>query len=173
MPIILPYALDGLMPHMSAQTLCVIVERILPRYLCKQADCSHHAIQLSHHLFWLNHLSDTPKAPSKTLTKLICQDFGSIEKLQQEFLKYAHCLQTRFVWLVLDLDKGKLRVVGTSTDTLLSNYKPLLVCNLWQHAYYLDYHDRADDYLLACLSHLTDWYKVEFDYFEPMPVTGV
>lgn len=162
----LPYPLTALMPYLSGETLSFIVERILPRYERLKnpslSTCPYH-IELSHHYFWLNHLTGTPKAPSETFLNKIYQEFGSLEKLHAEFVKHAHRLDVRFVWLVVD--KGKLRVVTTNNDSIFdSPYKPLLACNLWQHAYYLDWRDRADEYVKAWLTHLVDWQRVEFDY---------
>lgn len=164
-PIALPYALDALSPHLSGETLCFIVERILPRYAHHRKDDGQcpYAKELYHHAFWLHHLTGNHTPPSDFMMARIYRDFGSFEKLTQEFLKHAHRLDVRFIWLVSD--KGRLRVVSTEHQSILdTSYTPLFACNLWEHAYYLDYRDRVDDYITAHLNHLIDWQKVEFNY---------
>lgn len=160
-----PYALDALSPHIGGETLCFIVERILPNYAhhrTTQTPCPY-AIELYHHAFWLHHLTGNYRSPSDLLMARICRDFGSFDKFHHEFTKHAHRLDVRFVWLVADNDR--LKVITTDRQSILDTpYVPLFACNLWQHAYYLDYRNRASDYITACLGHLVDWQKAERAY---------
>ena len=57
------------------------------------------------------------------------------------------------------LDDGKLKVVKTSNaDTpIVHGQTPILVIDVWEHAYYLDYQNRRGDYVNAFLEHLANW----------------
>jgi Fe-Mn family superoxide dismutase len=62
-----------------------------------------------------------------------------------------------WVWLVLD--KGKLKIVDThDADTPVAHgKKPLLVSDVWEHAYYLDYKNARKDYITGVVEHLLNW----------------
>jgi Fe-Mn family superoxide dismutase len=62
-----------------------------------------------------------------------------------------------WAWLVWDHEK--LTVVSThDAENPLANGKiPLLACDLWEHAYYLDYQDRRKDFVEKFLTHLVNW----------------
>ncbi len=88
----------------------------------------------------------------------ITADFGSQEKFAEAFKTAGATLfGSGWVWLV---DKGgKLEIVqGTNAETPVSQgIKPLLVVDVWEHAYYLDYQNRRPDFLQAFIDHLINW----------------
>lgn len=182
----LPYPIDALSPFISGETLCFIHQKImqdyvdtLPKpkknssfvgYLSKIEDGSigyRSASELYHHGFWLYHLKppQTRTAPSTALMERLLKDFGSIEKLHAEFLKHSKHPDVRWVWLVEQ--QQKLSVIATTTESILSlGCKPLAVCNLWEHAYYLDYRDRKADYIKSYLNELIHWERLESALYE-------
>ena len=79
--------------------------------------------------------------PQALLLKTIERDFGSFDNFKQMFIKQAATLfGSGWLWLVCDKE-GKLSLLQTSNaETPLTNneLRPLLVCDVWEHAYYLD-----------------------------------
>jgi len=62
-----------------------------------------------------------------------------------------------WAWLVLDGDKLKIVKTANAENPLTSNLKPLLVIDVWEHAYYLDYQNRRPDYASAIINNLLNW----------------
>jgi Fe-Mn family superoxide dismutase len=86
------------------------------------------------------------KAVGKIAAK-IDTDFGSFEQFADEFKKAgATQFGSGWAWLVLDNDKP-----------ITQNLKPLLVVDVWEHAYYLDYQNRRPDYLTTFMDKLVNW----------------
>lgn len=111
---------------------------------------------LNHNLYWQS-LTPGGSAPSAALLAAINRDFGSRSALEAELTKAA-VGQFGSGWAWLASDKGKLKVVATSNaDTpLTQGLVPLLVIDVWEHAYYLDEQNRRADYVSAVLP-LLDW----------------
>ncbi len=89
----------------------------------------------------------------------IKNSFGDYPKFRQEFATAADSqFGSGWAWLVQDPDK-KLRVVKTSNaDTPMARgIRCLLTCDVWEHAYYLDYQNRRADYVNAWLDKLVNW----------------
>jgi Fe-Mn family superoxide dismutase len=106
----------------------------------------------NHALFW-NMLSPKPMKVTKELEEKIKKDFGTFIKFKQEFEKVAkERFGSGWVWLVLT-NKGTLKVMSTpNQDNPLMNIiegggYPLLGLDLWEHAYYLKYKNKRDEYI--------------------------
>jgi|SRR5690554_4579489 len=113
----------------------------------------------NHTLFWDILTPGGANLPSGKLLEEINKAFGSFENFKDEFSKAA---ATRFgsgwAWL-LKTDKG-LKVTSTANqDTPLSEGKPILALDVWEHAYYLNYQNRRPDYINAFFS-VINWDKV-------------
>jgi len=106
----------------------------------------------NHALFW-KMLSPKKQLPSGEILKKIKKDFGNIKKMKDEFNKAA---QDRFgsgwAWLYLNSD-GNLKIMSTpNQDNPLMNIVkkggyPLLGLDVWEHAYYLKYQNKRDEYI--------------------------
>ena len=112
----------------------------------------------NHILFWK---CMKPKGGGTMPTKLekkIIEDFGSIEKFKAEFIQ-AGVTQFGSGWAWLALDKNKLVVTKSSnaSNPIVNNLKPILGCDVWEHAYYVDFKNRRPDYIKAFLDHLVNW----------------
>lgn len=119
----------------------------------------NNAAQVWNHTFYWN--SMTPNGggePSGTLGEQIKKDFGSYENFKAEFKK-AGVGQFGSGWVWLVLDQGKLKIVktGNADLPLAHGQQALLTCDVWEHAYYLDYQNRRPDYLDIFLTHLVNW----------------
>ena len=95
------------------------------------------------------------------------RNFGSVRFFKETFAKYvASLLGAGWVWLVLN-PKGSMEILLESNagNPLRRGLIPLLTCDLWEHAYYLDYQHRKSDYLEAFWK-LINWELIEKRYDE-------
>src|SRR5690606_34597637 len=102
----------------------------------------------NHSFFW-NSLSPTGGGVPGTLEAKLKEDFGGVEQFKEQF-KNAALTQfgSGWAWLVLGND-GKLKVTKTpNADTPIATGegKPLLVLDVWEHAYYVDFRNRRPDF---------------------------
>ncbi len=106
---------------------------------------------LNHNLYWQS-LSPTRSEPDAALAAAITRDFGTRTALEAELAKSATA-QFGSGWGWLASAGGKLKVVATSNaDTPLAmGMTPLLVIDVWEHAYYLDEQNRRGDYVTSLL----------------------
>jgi len=177
----LPYANDALAPHISAETLEFHYGKHHQTYVTNLnnlikgtsfADASlesiisrseggmfNNAAQIWNHTFYWNSLS--PKGggePTGALADAINSTFGSFEEFKTEFTK---CAVTTFGagwgWLVKNAS-GELELVSTSNAgcPLTEGQTPILTCDVWEHAYYIDYRNARPKYLEAFWS-LVNW----------------
>jgi Fe-Mn family superoxide dismutase len=112
----------------------------------------------NHDLYWSSIKKNGGGAIPGALEAKIVSDFGSVEAFKEAFHQ-AGLTQFGSGWAWLVLDGDKLAITKTSNaDTPLAHGKtPLLVVDVWEHAYYVDYQNRRADYLQAFLDSLVDW----------------
>jgi Fe-Mn family superoxide dismutase len=112
----------------------------------------------NHTFFWHSMKPQGGGAPSGTLATAISRDCGGLDKFKEAF-KAAAVGQFGSGWAWLVLDKRQLKVVATpnAVTPLAEGQTPLLTCDVWEHAYYLDYQNRRPDFVQAFLDHLTNW----------------
>jgi Fe-Mn family superoxide dismutase len=119
--------------------------------------------QVWNHTFYFEAFAKNPKEePTGELAKSIERDFGSFDSFKDTFSKTAATLfGSGWAWLVKDA-YGNLEIIQESNagTPLRNGYKPLLTCDVWEHAYYLDYQNRRPDYIEAFWN-LVDWTVVE------------
>ncbi len=165
----LPYALDALAPHISKETLeyhygkhhrayVNNLNNLVPGTEFEQMDLIeimkkaqggifNNAAQIWNHTFYWHSLKPNGGgAPKGDLAEKINKAFGSFEEFKTLFTKAA---MTQFgsgwAWLVKNKN-GDLEIVQTSNagNPILDNKTPLLTCDVWEHAYYIDTrNDRA------------------------------
>ena len=182
----LPFDAKALEPHMSANTLSFhhgkhhasyvtnynnltkdtpYATKPLEAVIAEVAkDASKVAIfnngaQIWNHTFFWNSLK--PAGGGKPGAKLLAKiesDLGGQAKFAEAF-KTAATGQFGSGWAWLVLDKGKLAVVKTANaDTpMVHGQTPLLTCDVWEHAYYLDFQNRRPDFVQAFWDSLVDW----------------
>lgn len=115
----------------------------------------------NHTEFWNSMRPGGGGEPGDEIAGLLRDTYGSYATFRQEFLDAAvDRFGSGWAWLVLD--GARLAVISTpNADTpLTSNKTPLLVCDVWEHAYYLDYQNRRKAFVEAFLDHLIDWERV-------------
>ncbi len=119
----------------------------------------NNAAQAWNHGFYWQSLSPAGGGkPKGALAERIAQDLGGMEGFVDAFRKAATG-QFGSGWAWLSLAGGKLEVSASgNADTPLAHGKtPLLTCDVWEHAYYLDYQNRRPDYVTAFLEKLVNW----------------
>ena len=122
----------------------------------------NNAGQVLNHTLYFEQFGTANHEPEGKIKDLIIKDFGSIEAFKKEFeQKGATLFGSGWVWLSLNAD-GKLVITqeANAGNPVRSGLQPLLTFDVWEHAYYLDFHNRRADYL-AALWQIVDWKVVE------------
>jgi len=119
----------------------------------------------NHNLYFNLMERPTGKQPGGKLIDAIAASYGTMEKFQDQFKKCALAqFGSGYAWLVADCH-GRLKILNTlNQDTPLPRgFCPVLLVDVWEHAYYLQYQNRRDEYLDAFL-HLVNWEAAEENY---------
>lgn len=183
----LPYTLDALEPHISRKTLEFHHGKHHATYvtntnnLIKDTDLANQSLEeiiqaaaknlpekqglfnnaaqvWNHTFYWHSMKPQGGGKPTGSLGDKINQDFGSYEAFKEQF-KAAGMGQFGSGWAWLVLDQGTLKIVKTANADLpmAHGQTALLTCDVWEHAYYLDYQNRRPDYMEIFLTHLVNW----------------
>ena len=179
----LPYSLDALQPHISRETLefhygkhhqayvtnlnnlvkgtefeSASLEEIIRK---SSAGIFNNAAQVWNHTFYWNCLSPGAGGePTGKLAQAISAKFGSFGAFKEAFSKSAvGNFGSGWTWLVKKAD-GSVEIANTSNAAtpLTGPDKALLTCDVWEHAYYVDYRNRRPDYVAAF------WNLVHWDF---------
>ncbi len=112
----------------------------------------------NHDFFWKSLRPKGGAPPSGALAERIEASFGSLDALKKELVA-SGLGQFGSGWAWLVADGAALKVVKTANaDTpLTTGQTPLLVLDVWEHAYYLDWQNRRKDYLTAVVDGLLNW----------------
>lgn len=180
----LPYPKDALEPHISQETLeyhhgkhhATYVKKLNGMIegtefadksledIVRSADGGlfNQAAQVWNHSFYWNSLSpDGGGEPTGAAATAITDAFGSFDKFKEEFnAKAAGNFGSGWTWLVKKGD-GSVAIVNTDdaqTPLTDDSLKPVLTCDVWEHAYYIDYRNSRPDYLKAF------WQLVNWDF---------
>jgi superoxide dismutase, Fe-Mn family len=177
----LPYAKDALAPYLSAETLEYHHDKHHAAYvtnlnnLVKDTDMAeksleeivltaeggvfNNAAQVWNHTFYWNCMKPGGGGiPSGDLAAAIDRDFGSYDAFKQEFVQ-AGVTQFGSGWAWLVVEAGKLKITKTANADLPLKHGqvPLLTCDVWEHAYYIDYRNLRQKYIETFLASLVDW----------------
>ena len=177
----LPYAQNALEPHISAETLeyhygkhhqtyvnnlnklvpgtefeGLSLEEIITK---ASGGIFNNAAQVWNHTFYWNGMTPSAKAaPEGDLAAAIDAAFGSLDEFKAQFNQAAATnFGSGWTWLVKNAD-GSLEIVNTSNAgcPLTAGQTPLLTCDVWEHAYYIDYRNARPKYLESFWS-LVNW----------------
>ncbi|MFO7535259.1 MAG: superoxide dismutase [Kiritimatiellia bacterium] len=186
----LPYPQDALKPHISAETLSFHYGKHHKTYVetlnklvagspwedstledvivesagleDKKAVFNNAAQVWNHAFFWQCMKAQGGGEPSGVVMERIEEAFGSYAEFRDAFLNAATGqFGSGYAWLVED--NATLRVIKTSNadNPMAHGLNALLGCDVWEHAYYLDYQNRRKDFVRAFLDHLVNWEFVE------------
>jgi Fe-Mn family superoxide dismutase len=168
----LPYAKNALEPHISAETIDFHYGKHHQTYVTNlnnliqntefeklsleeiimksSGGVFNNAAQVWNHTFYWNGLS--PKGggqPKGPLADAIAKTFGSFDEFKQKFTQTAiGTFGSGWAWLVKNKD-GTLAIVSTSNAAtpMTAGQKALLTCDVWEHAYYVDYRNARAKYV--------------------------
>ena len=178
----LPYPKDALAPYLGAETLEYHYEKHHRGYLKKlqtlikdtplagedletivtttDGPIFNNAAQIwNHDLYWRSMKPRGGGDPPKALRGDLERAFGSLEKFKKKIVDAGVAqFGSGYVWLYSGFD-GRLAVRAThdAMNPLLDGVMPLLAIDLWEHSYYLDYHNERERYVQTFLDHLANW----------------
>ncbi|HEV2188724.1 MAG TPA: superoxide dismutase [Stellaceae bacterium] len=182
----LPYAEDALEPYLSAKTLQFhhgkhhktyvdTLNKLVEEYglegqtmeqlitsayhdESKTAVFNNAAQAWNHSLFWRCMTKNGGGEPGGELAKAIKHDFGSFDKFAEDF-EAAAVSQFGSGWAWLTFDAGRLKIIKTpnAVSPIAGGQVALLTCDVWEHAYYLDYQNRRPDFVKAFVDNLINW----------------
>jgi Fe-Mn family superoxide dismutase len=119
----------------------------------------NNAAQIWNHTFYFESFSEKGlRAPAGDLGESIKESFGSFDSFREQFSRSAATLfGSGWAWLVKDANR-KLQIIQESNagNPMKRGLKPLLTCDVWEHAYYIDYRNRRPDYIKAFWD-IIDW----------------
>lgn len=177
----LPYSMDALAPHISQETLeyhygkhhqtyvtnlnklvtgtefeAMSLEDIIKK---SKGGVFNNAAQVWNHTFYWHCLSPKGgKEPTGDLAEAINKHFGSFAAFKEQFTQTAiTTFGSGWAWLVQD-NAGDLKIISTSNAAtpMTEGLTALLTCDVWEHAYYIDYRNARPEYLNAFWS-LVNW----------------
>ncbi len=181
----LPYAMDALQPHISRETLEYHYGKHHQAYVNKlnelipgtefenlkledivrkaQGAIFNQAAQIWNHTFYWHSLSPQGGGkPRGKVAQAIDAKFGSFDAFKDKMSAAAVAVfGSGWAWLVKHPD-GSLGIESTSNANtpLTTDNKPLLTCDVWEHAYYIDYRNKRPDYVAAY------WNLVSWEFAE-------
>ena len=114
----------------------------------------------NHAMFWqsMSPSNDEKEIPA-ILEAKIEEEFGSIEKFKEAFKSTGMSqFGSGWVWLTIN-SSAELEIIKTSNaeTPLIMGRLPLLTCDVWEHAYYLDYQNKRADFLDVFVNKLANW----------------
>lgn len=183
----LPYAKDALEPYISGRTMdfhyyrhhqtyvdnlnklvagtpwatgCPLEKVILESAgkADKTAVFNNAAQVWNHTFFWKSMMPGGGGLPAGRLLEMIEKSFGRFDEFKNAFLAAAAAqFGSGWVWLVQD--GGAVKIVSTSNANtpMAQGQTALMTCDVWEHAYYLDYQIRRKDFVKAFLDYLVNW----------------
>lgn len=182
----LPYHYAALQPHISEETLkfhydqhhqsyVTKLNQLAPKkiddtledvmchaYAQKNMPVFNNSAQVWNHTFYWNsmrpHGGDAPSDDG--LMQLIVKSFHNLENFHTQF---THSALSQFgsgwTWICLNSATHLIEIISTSNadNPMLNGLRPLAVCDVWEHAYYLDHQNRRVDHVESFLHRLINW----------------
>jgi Fe-Mn family superoxide dismutase len=183
----LPYAQEALEPHISARTMGFHYGKHHQAYVDnlnklvagtpwaagqplekvilesagkadKAAVFNNAAQAWNHAFFWNSMKAGGGGKPAGRLLKLVEKSFGGFDEFKSAFVTAAVAqFGSGWVWLVQEGDVLKIVKTSNADTPIAHGQTALLTCDVWEHAYYLDYQNRRKDFVEAFLNHLANW----------------
>jgi Fe-Mn family superoxide dismutase len=189
----LPYAYEALQPYMSRETLEYHHDKHHKTYVdtankliqgtgledksleevikasCQDSNLkklfNNAAQHWNHSEFWLSLKPGAASAIPAEVQERIDADLGGIDKFKKDFVAEGLAqFGSGWVWLVLDDDKFAIAKTGNADNPPALGKHALLTCDVWEHAYYIDYRNGREKFLNAFVDHLLNWEYVAERY---------
>ena len=183
----LPYEKDALEPYIGSTTVDFHFEKHHKGYFTKlmaalsekeKSDNTVESIMLStdkpgiynlaaqiwnHDFYWKCLSPEGGGTPPAELAAKLDESFGSVDKFIKEMTDVSMAtFGSGWSWLVKD-DKNALSIISTSNaeNPLSKGLTPLFTIDVWEHAYYLDYQNKRNEYVDAVFANLINWKFIE------------
>jgi superoxide dismutase, Fe-Mn family len=182
----LPYDDDALAPHISGATLALHHGKHHKSYIdklngllssesettlslediilaarddtAKQAVFDNAAQCWNHEFYWQSMAPDGGGAPHGAIKDLINVSFGDAKAFGKAFSDAAAAhFGSGWIWLVMKSERLEIMTTHDADLPLAHDRIALLTCDLWEHAYYVDYQNRRPEYIAAFQSNLVNW----------------
>jgi len=182
----LTYSMEALEPYISARTMAfhytkhhqgyvdnlnklvagtALAGRPLERVVVECAGGAdtavfNNAAQAWNHAFFWRSMKPGGGGPplAGRMMDLITKSFGSFDQFKNAFMAAAAAqFGSGWIWLVQENDALIIVKTSNSDTPIVRGQTPLLTCDVWEHAYYLDYQNRRKDFVQAFIEHLVDW----------------
>ena len=181
----LPYSPKALEPYLSSETLDYHHKKHHQTYvtnlnnLIKDHELSQHNLETivsqssrnelagvfnnaaqvwNHTFYWHCMKPNGGGKPSGQLYEKICQDFADFDSFAQEFKQVSlGQFGSGWSWLVIKDNKLSVTKTANANNPILEGAFPLMVCDVWEHAYYIDYRNKRAEYVQIFLEKLVNW----------------
>jgi Fe-Mn family superoxide dismutase len=177
----LPYAKNALAPHLTEETLSFHYEKHHQAYMTNlkkqlegkpEAEKSleeivktssgvifNNAAQVwNHDFYWKSMKPNGGGEPQGALAEAIKRDFGSFADFRNQFSTAAiGQFGSGWAWLVKEGDKLKIVTTGNAETPITRGQTALMTCDVWEHAYYIDYRNLRAKYVETFLEKLVNW----------------
>lgn len=177
----LPYAKNALAPHLTEETLSFHYDKHHQAYMTNlknllegkpEAEKSleeivktssggvfNNAAQVWNHTFYWNSMKPSGGGePQGALAEAIKRDFGSYADFKKQFAEASvKQFGSGWGWLVKEGDKLKIVTTGNAETPITKGQTPLITCDVWEHAYYIDYRNLRAKYVDTFLEKLVNW----------------
>ena len=182
----LPYAIDALEPFISIRTMSFHYGKHHQAYVdnfnkltagtplagqsleqvaqatcgvAEQAAVFNNAAQVWNHTFFWNSMKGGGGGrPGARLLELLERSFGGFEPFKTAFVETGLAqFGSGWVWLVQEEALLKITKTSNADTPMVHGQHALLACDVWEHAYYLDYQNRRKDFLQMFVDHLANW----------------
>lgn len=186
----LPYSTSALSPVLSVRTLEIHHGKHHATYLAKldqliagtnledqpleaiihatANDVSRRAIfnnaaqAWNHQFFWESMTMPGSRQPGAAAAKLIKATFGDVDSFAKAFVEAGrNHFGSGWVWALGTRSRIQIVTTANADTPIVRGKRPLLVCDLWEHAYYLDYQQARERFLQEFAAKLIDWERVE------------
>lgn len=181
----LPFEKDAFAPHFSAETFefhhekhhnayvtnlnnllkdhpsmhDIDLEQIIATTAEKNPAVFNNAAQIwNHTFFWHSIKPNGGGKPSENMLTQIEKDFGSYEEFVAQFTNAALTqFGSGWAWLVYSYDKLSIIKTSNAETPIAEGVTPIIACDVWEHAYYIDYRNKRPDYVSTFINHMINW----------------
>jgi superoxide dismutase, Fe-Mn family len=177
----LPYARTALAPHLSEEMFSFHYEKHHQTYMTNlkkllegKPEAEHSLVDIvksssggvfnnaaqvwNHDFYWKSMKPNGGGEPTGALAEAIKKDFGSFADFKTQFLAAALAqFGSGWAWLVKEGGTLKIVTTGNAETPLTKGQTPLLTCDVWEHAYYIDFRNLRAKYVEVFLNHLANW----------------
>jgi Fe-Mn family superoxide dismutase len=182
----LPYASDALEPHYDKQTvelhhgkhhlayvngLNAALDKLaaaraagdhaLVKHLSREV-AFHGGGHILHSIFWTNLTPGGGGEPAGALAAAIVESFGSFAAFDKQMRAATNAVEGSGWGVLAASPSGDLAIfqVEKHQNQVLPGWRPILVIDVWEHAYYLKYQNRRPEWVDAAMNHLVNWSDV-------------